>query len=565
MNSLIHKLAKLKRLVPVRFKSAVKDALLKRKLRQAIREISSLRVGEMPTMQMLRDLQIGWGNSGFAARTEYLAEVAREAVTTTGPIIECGSGVTTILLGLLAGRRGVKTYSLEHTPEWRTLLLGTLEKFRITQVRVCLTPLREYEGFDWYDTSNEDLPSNFSLAICDGPPGEVKGGRYGLLPVLARRLGPGATVMLDDTERAGEAEVLRRWAQETDFFVSTRASSDGSFAVLTLNAVASRAPISKASRPVVSVIIPAYKVAPFIGETLDSVFAQTFTDYEVIVVNDGSPDTIELEQVLKPSMNRIRYLKQDNRGASAARNAGLLAARGEFIAFLDADDLWLPNYLEAQLNFRREDDCDLVCADAMIFGNSPDAGRTYMDTVMPAAPQSARVSFADLLSADRSLITSGVVVRREPVLAVGLFDEGLRNAQDFDLWLRLAQQGLRLSYHRTVLLRYRGRPDSLTGDAINSHRRELRVLEKVEQAYDLSADERAEVFPVIRGRKAHIEFELGKLHLAQGNVEHARRAFVNARKSQPHWKPQVALWMSHLAPGLMQNLCHRRMQCVRSD
>jgi len=117
----------------------------------------------------------------------------------------------------------------------------------------------------------------------------------------------------------------------------------------------------------VSIVIPAYNVAQYISETLESVFAQTFTDYEVIVVNDGSPDTEDFEQAIEPYLSRIRYLKQENRGASVARNTGLQAARGEFIAFLDADDLWLPPYLDQQMKFIRERGCDLACADAEFF------------------------------------------------------------------------------------------------------------------------------------------------------------------------------------------------------
>src|SRR2546422_5010781 len=191
--------------------------------------------------------------------------------------------------------------------------------------------------------------------------------------------------------------------------------------------------------PRVSIVIPAYNVAPYISETLATVFAQTFNDFEVIVVNDGSPDTEEFERAIEPYGDRIVYLKQENRGASAARNTGLRTARGELIAFLDADDLWSPNYLEEQLKFILEHDCDLACADAMIFGVSADAGRSYMDSLMEAAPPEGRVSFLELVNADRSLITSGVMVRRDLVLEVGLFDEALRNAQDFDLWLRLVR------------------------------------------------------------------------------------------------------------------------------
>src|SRR5437773_740875 len=157
--------------------------------------------------------------------------------------------------------------------------------------------------------------------------------------------------------------------------------------------------------PSVSVIVPAYNVALFIGETLASVFAQTFTDFEVVIVNDGSPDTEELELALRPYRERINYLRQENSGASAARNTGLRAARGELIAFLDADDVWAPNYLEEQLKFIREFDCDLACADAMIFGVSSNAGRTYMESLMEAAPPQGRVTFLELVNAERSLIT----------------------------------------------------------------------------------------------------------------------------------------------------------------
>ncbi len=311
--------------------------------------------------------------------------------------------------------------------------------------------------------------------------------------------------------------------------------------------------------PKVSVIIPAYNVASYIGETLDSVFAQTFADTEVIVVNDGSPDTEDMERALARFNDRLTYIKQENQGASVARNTGLSAAQGKFIAFLDADDLWLPNYLNEQIKFMIERDCDLVCSDAEVFSDVSHAEQSYMESLMPGSPSAGSVTFLGLLSAEQSLITSGVVVRRELVIQAGLFDEALRNAQDFDLWLRLAHKGTRMAYQRRVLLRYRTRDNSLSGDEVNVHRRELRVLEKVESSYDLSPAERPEVISVIERRRAVLEFELGKLYLARGEFTHARAAFGKANQSRKSWKTQAALSFSRLAPRLMQSLYQHRV------
>jgi glycosyltransferase involved in cell wall biosynthesis len=96
----------------------------------------------------------------------------------------------------------------------------------------------------------------------------------------------------------------------------------------------------------VSVIIPAYNAAPYIKDALDSVFAQTYPHYQVIVVNDGSPDTPALEQVLQPYIHHVTYITQENRGLAGARNTGIRATNGSLVALLDADDIWKPDYLE---------------------------------------------------------------------------------------------------------------------------------------------------------------------------------------------------------------------------
>lgn len=546
----------LKQMVPAPLKRAAKEIHWQMKLRGAIEPIAKLPVGEVPTLAMVNALQKAWDNDGFAARMDLLMEVAKRAATTSGPILECGSGLTTILMGLLAGRRGVKVYSLEHFAEWRARIEDCVAKFQISNVQILSAPLREFADFEWYNAPLAELPENFSLVLCDGPPGETRGGRYGLLPVMRDRLAPDAVIILDDTEREGELKVLRRWQNESSFDIAMHDSANGSFAVLSHTVPTVTA---NESSPRVSIIIPAYNVAPYIGETLESVFAQTFTSYEVIVVNDGSPDTVDFEKAIEPHLDRIVYLKQDNAGASVARNTGLNAARGEFIAFLDADDVWLPNYLEAQMKFIRERDADLVCADAEMFGEPATEGQSYMTLLMNDAPAAGEVSFLELVDAQRSLITSGILARRDRISETGLFDPALRTAQDFDMWLRLALNRARLSYHRRTLLKYRCRPDGLTRDEINSHQRELRIFDKIQSNYDLSSVSREEVERIINDRRALLQFELGKLYAAREEFEKARDSFAESQRLKPATKKSLAIWLLQLAPNLMRSICKRRV------
>ena len=286
----------------------------------------------------------------------------------------------------------------------------------------------------------------------------------------------------------------------------------------------------KSENPRVSIIIPAYNVAQFISETLDSVFAQTFDDYEVIIVNDGSPDSVELERVLNPYLDKIWYLKQENRGAGAARNAGLRAARAKYVAFLDADDVWLPNYLEKQVSFIESDGYDLVYSNALLIGDSPWAGKTYMDR----DPSNGPVTLEALLGERCMVITSGVLARREAIVEVGLFDESLPNSQDFDLWVRLARRpGARMNFQRPVLLKHRAHDGSLASDAIKSVEGELKVLRRVREWPDLTDSERRAMESTIALRSASIEIDRGKRSLMNGDYDAATKSFRFANEYYP--------------------------------
>lgn len=307
-------------------------------------------------------------------------------------------------------------------------------------------------------------------------------------------------------------------------------------------------------------IIPAYDVAPYIAETLESVFAQTLTDFEIVIVNDGSPDTADLERALAPYQNRIRYFRQENRGAGAARNRAVCEAQGEFVAFLDGDDLWLPDYLKEQVNFARAGGYDVVYTDALLFGNSPFAGKTYMQT----APSEGEVTFVSLMRNDCNVITSGVVARRPAVVDAGLFDESLRNAQDFELWTRLAKRGARLAYQRKVLVRYRCREGSLSGDEMNRLTREKRVYRHISETYDLTPAERAEISRVMELQDAAIALADGKVRLVGKRFDEARVSFEQAHRVLGGWKLGAAVVMLRVAPRLLWRLArHLRTESYR--
>lgn len=223
----------LKRLVPKRIKRAAKEALLARTFQRAVKQIMSLPTGQVPERDVLNDLLVGWGNDGMAADLDYVEEVAKWAAQTEGPVLECGSGLTTIILGLLAGRRGVSTWSLEHHPEWHTHVNATLQRHHISNVNVCLSPLRSYGEFSWYELPSDGLPEEFRLVICDGPPESTPGGRYGLLPVLGPRLSKGTIILLDDANRASETEALKRWEAEAGVQIAMQEMSTGAFALVT--------------------------------------------------------------------------------------------------------------------------------------------------------------------------------------------------------------------------------------------------------------------------------------------------------------------------------------------
>src|SRR5262249_38575945 len=312
--------------------------------------------------------------------------------------------------------------------------------------------------------------------------------------------------------------------------------------------------MSSEPAPAVSVIIPAYGVTPYIAEALDSVFAQTYNDFELIVVNDGCPDTAALEVVLRPYLNRIVYVKKENGGVSSARNAGIRVARAPLIALLDGDDAWTPDYLAVQTDFLRMHPLtDIVYGNGVVFGDSPFAGRRKMDL----SPSRGEVNLESLVSC-RCSVMSSVLARKAAILAVGGFDESLRRAEDFDLWVRAVHAGMKISYHERVILRHRNRNSGLSADRAAMREGALVALEKLSRTLSLSAPERSALL------KAQQTFRTEVIYYHMKDALHAHDASAALSELrqllQARWTLKFALLGIGLrcAPQLMLRIADRR-------
>jgi O-antigen/teichoic acid export membrane protein/GT2 family glycosyltransferase/2-polyprenyl-3-methyl-5-hydroxy-6-metoxy-1,4-benzoquinol methylase len=311
--------------------------------------------------------------------------------------------------------------------------------------------------------------------------------------------------------------------------------------------------------PSVSVIMPAYCMAEFIGAAIGSVLNQTFNDFEIIVVNDGSPDTIELERALEPYREHIVYVEQANRGCSAARNAAIGRARGGLIAFLDADDYWEPEYLSEQVKFLETNpSVDLVYTDGLLVGESPLAGHTFMKT----APSTGEVTLEALLRARCTVLLSGTVARRQAILDVGLFDERLRCSEDYDLWLRLAMGGGRLAYQRKVLLCKRIHTASLSADDVNLHKHALLVLEKTRRDGKLSEREQEALTELVARLTAAVNLARAKRELAAGDFAAATEGIKSANGFYRSWKLRLMLMLLRYSPRVLLHVFNLRGKLI---
>jgi glycosyltransferase involved in cell wall biosynthesis len=292
--------------------------------------------------------------------------------------------------------------------------------------------------------------------------------------------------------------------------------------------------VSSPSAPLVSVVIPAYNCERFIGDALDSVFVQDYPALEVIVVDDGSTD--DTCGVVARYGKAVNLIRQRNAGAAVARNEGLRQARGEYVALLDSDDVWLPGKLRLQVeHLECNPDVAMCCTHWHLWfpdaaGHYP-AERASAPASAPVDPKCAGWIYCELLL-DCEVWTSTVVMRRGLDARVGGFDVELRRGQDYDYWLRASRVtridrlDARLALYRMQVSHDRKFPDTNWELAVIS-----RALERWGTA---GPDGRALPASRVRTRLWGLNYRFGHMQYGAGRHALANAAFTAALRQRPY-------------------------------
>jgi len=283
--------------------------------------------------------------------------------------------------------------------------------------------------------------------------------------------------------------------------------------------------------PRVSIIIPTYNLAQYIGRTLASVFSQTYTDYEVIVADDGSTD--DTQNVLSRWDGKILYLYQSNRGVASARNLALSKAGGEFIAYVDADDMWYPHKLQRQVDFLdRHKECGMVNSDFAVVDESDGIIYSGFNRQTRRDVRQGHCLMALLQRCHIQPLT--VMERRDCVQQTGGFDERLRGVDDYMRWILLAANGVEFGYIDEPLALYRWREGQF------SSRHRYSYLEAFLRMFDILLTEKClpsrcgqVVADLIHAQRCEIQRDLAYVDRQEGRLGQARRRILSLIPHRP--------------------------------
>lgn len=215
--------------------SPVQSRLASRRLAHFV---EATRAGLRPDFAAIARLRRAWGNEAYSADATYIAEIITQSDLHAGPILECGTGVTTLVAALIAEGRNEKVWCLEQDPVWASFVRERLAAYAIKNVEVIYAPLKNYGDFVWYDIEAVSLPRKFGLVLCDGPAVFPHWGdshhqwRYGLIPVLLRMGIDLDAILLDDADEPRASKLLERWTKESALVCRMHGSGDGTCAIL---------------------------------------------------------------------------------------------------------------------------------------------------------------------------------------------------------------------------------------------------------------------------------------------------------------------------------------------
>jgi glycosyltransferase involved in cell wall biosynthesis len=315
--------------------------------------------------------------------------------------------------------------------------------------------------------------------------------------------------------------------------------------------------------PLVSVVIPAFNAVGVIEQTLQSVQAQTFENFEVIIVDDGSTDnTAAIVQRFCSMDPRFVLMTQPHSGVSVARNMAIAHAHGEFIAFLDADDVWLPEKLARQIElFRDYPRVNFTFTNFYMWNGERDLSLWYRnDRPLPDGDMGHKIVFSVSRACAASMSTA--MVRREIFYTIGLFDPDLMIGEDWDLWLRLAEHGLWVRGTREPLARYRRWSGCISNQKLKTVEANVRVLEK-----NLHATRRPGLRPLYERSLAlmRVQLELACARLlikTQPNAVPAAiwRAWrLNPRQLKWLMRFVLLIWPRILGGRATERIVHRKL------
>jgi glycosyltransferase involved in cell wall biosynthesis len=312
-------------------------------------------------------------------------------------------------------------------------------------------------------------------------------------------------------------------------------------------------PIAPAPAPSFSIIIPAYQAAAFIADAVESALAQTVTPHEVIVCDDGSTD--ELTKALRPYSKRITLLRKEHGGAASARNVAARSASSEFVAFLDADNLFLPEYLEAvgELAAMRPD-LDILTTDAHLELDGEIYGRYYRGKARFIVEDQRRGII------HQHFIFGNAAFRRQALLAVGGYDETVL-AEDTDLFLRMILGGSRAGLVDEALCVYRIRSGTLSSNRPRSLRSGVVVLERVSGHPSLTSDERRYLQRELADKRREAELAEAEEAL-RGFASHPRRRALRIAFGPPGYglAARTKALAAAFAPGAARRYLERLEQ-----